>query len=145
VVEELGAAGIQVLTNRQVRLPPPFQNVTLCGLDDHTSGAPDAAAALDGAAGVRLLLMHAPSGLLDVGDRPFSVAICGHTHGGQIALPRGRPLVVPHGALSRCHLAGRFDLDGGRTLLVSRGVGCSTLPFRVNSPSSVLSITLRSA
>ncbi|MGH7516770.1 MAG: metallophosphoesterase [Gemmatimonadales bacterium] len=142
VVEQLGAAGIQVLTNRQVRLPPPFQNVTLCGLDDHTSGEPDAAGALDGAAGVRLLLMHAPSGLLDVGDRPFSVAMCGHTHGGQIALHRGRPLVVPHGALSRRHLAGRFDLDGGRTLLVSRGVGCSTLPFRLNSPSSVFSVTL---
>ena len=145
VEAELAAAGIEVLTNRHVRLPPPYGHVSLCGLDDHTSGHPDAAAALDGAGPVRLLLMHAPSGLLDVGSRPFSVALCGHTHGGQIALPGGRPVVVPHGALSRRHLAGRYDLAGGNTLLVSRGVGCSTLPFRWNSPSSILSVTLRGA
>jgi uncharacterized protein len=145
VAAELAAAGIEVLTNRHVRLPAPYGHVSLCGLDDHTSGHPDAAAALDGAAAVRLLLMHAPSGLLDIGTRPFSVAICGHTHGGQIAFPDGRPVLVPHGALSRRHLAGRYALDGGRTLVVSRGVGCSTLPFRWNSPSSILSVSLRGA
>jgi predicted MPP superfamily phosphohydrolase len=140
---ELAAGGITLLTNRHARLSVPYQAVSVCGLDDHTSGEPHAAGALDGAAAVRLLLMHAPSGLLDIGDRAFSVALCGHTHGGQIALPGGRPLVVPHGALSRRHLAGRYDLERGRTLLVSRGVGCSTLPFRWNSPSSILSVTLR--
>jgi predicted MPP superfamily phosphohydrolase len=139
----LTEAGIEVLTNRHVTLPAPYGHVSVCGLDDHTSGYPDAAAALDGATAVRLLLMHAPSGLLDLAGRPFSVAMCGHTHGGQIALPGGRPVIVPHGALSRRHLAGRYDLGGGRTLLVSRGVGCSTLPIRWNSPSSILSVTLR--
>jgi predicted MPP superfamily phosphohydrolase len=139
----LTEAGIEVLTNRHVTLPAPYGHVSVCGLDDHTSGYPDAVAALDGARPVRLLLMHAPSGLLDLAGRPFSVAMSGHTHGGQIALPGGRPVIVPHGALSRRHLAGRYDLDGGRTLLVSRGVGCSTLPIRWNSPSSILSVTLR--
>ncbi len=139
---ELAAGGIALLTNRQARLPAPYGQVSICGLDDHTSGEPDAAAAFDGAGPIRLLLMHAPSGLLDIGTREYAVALCGHTHGGQIALPGGRPLVVPHGALSRRHLAGRYDLDGGRALLVSRGVGCSTLPFRWNSPSSILSVTL---
>jgi predicted MPP superfamily phosphohydrolase len=137
------AAGIEVLTNRHVRLPRPYGHVSVCGLDDHTSGHPDGAAALDGAGTVRLLLMHAPSGLLDISGRAFSLALCGHTHGGQIALPGGRPLVVPHGALSRRHLAGRYELEGGRTLLVSRGVGFSTLPFRWNSPPDILSVTLR--
>jgi predicted MPP superfamily phosphohydrolase len=143
VEAELAAAGIEVLTNRCIPLPVPYAHVHLCGLDDHTSGEPDAAAALGPAGPLRVLLMHAPSGLLDLGGRTFSVALCGHTHGGQIALPGGRPLVVPHGALSRRHLAGRYDLEDGSTLLVSRGVGCSTLPFRLNSPSSILSVTLR--
>ena len=138
-------AGITVLTNRSVRLPDPFAAVSICGLDDHTSGAPDASAAFAGAAPTRIVLMHAPSNLLDVGDRAFAVAMCGHTHGGQIATPGGAPIKVAHGPLSRRYNAGRFDLDDGRVLLVSRGIGCSTVPVRLNSPPAVMMCTVRSA
>ena len=141
----LEEAGISVLTNRSVRLPDPFGGVSICGLDDHTSGVPDAHAAFDGAAPTRIVLMHAPSNLLDIGDRAFAVAMCGHTHGGQIALPNGKPLKVAHGPLSRRFNAGRFDLDDGRVLLVSRGIGCSTVPVRLNSPPSVMICTIRRA
>jgi predicted MPP superfamily phosphohydrolase len=138
VVQQLEAAGITMLTNRGIRLPPPFDHVSIVGLDDHTSGSPDAEAAFAGAGPVRVVLMHAPSGLLDLGDRDFVVALCGHTHGGQIARADGRPVVVASGALSRLYNAGRYALPGGRTLLVSRGVGCGTLPIRVNAPSGVV-------
>lgn len=140
----LEQAGIEMLTNRGVRLPPPFDPVILSGLDDHTSGEPDAAAAFSEDAPVRVVLMHAPSSLLDIGERRFDVALCGHTHGGQVALPDGRPLLVACGRLSRRFSAGRFDLDGGRTLLVSRGVGCTILPLRLNAPASITLVTIRS-
>jgi hypothetical protein len=143
IVEQLRSAGIRVLTNDHLRLPVPFENVCVCGLDDHTSGEPDAAAALADTAPVRIVLMHAPSGLLDIGDRPFALALCGHTHGGQIALWNGRPLIVAHGRLSRRYSTGRFLLEDGRVLLVSRGLGCSMLPVRFNSPASVMICTLR--
>jgi predicted MPP superfamily phosphohydrolase len=135
-------AGIEVLTNRAVDLAAPFESVSVCGLDDHMSGSPDAARAFAGAGEIRVVLMHAPSGLLDIGDHAFTVAFCGHTHGGQIALTGGRPLVIAHGALSRQYNAGRYTVAPGRTLLVSRGVGCGTLPLRWNSPSSVFLCTL---
>jgi predicted MPP superfamily phosphohydrolase len=138
VVRQLEAAGIVMLTNRNIRLPFPFDHVSIVGLDDHTSGHPDAASAFAGTAAVRVLLMHAPSSLLDVGDRNFLVALCGHTHGGQVARADGQPVIVASGALSRQYNAGRYPLTGDRTLLVSRGVGCGTLPIRLNSPSSVL-------
>jgi predicted MPP superfamily phosphohydrolase len=137
VVAHLQQAGIEMLTNRSIVLPHPFGNVSVSGLDDHTSGQPDAEAAFAGAREVRVVLMHAPSGLLDIGERPFHVALCGHTHGGQIALPDGRPILTASGPLSRRYNAGRYSLNGHRTLLVSRGVGCGTLPIRWNSPSSV--------
>jgi uncharacterized protein len=139
----LEEAGIQMLTNRNVRLPPPFDGVMLCGLDDHTSGEPDVAAAFGQDGPVRVVLMHAPSSLLDIGDRHFDVALCGHTHGGQVALPDGRPLLVSHGRLSRRFSAGRYDVGGGRTLLVSRGVGCTTVPVRLNAPAAITICTVR--
>ena len=136
-------AGVEVLTNRNARLPAPFGNVSICGVDDHTSGEPDADAAFRGSAPVRVVLMHAPSSLLDIGERSFAVALCGHTHGGQVALPNGRPLIVAHGLLSRRYNTGRFMINGDQTLLVSRGVGCSALPFRFNAQPNVVTCTLQ--
>ncbi|HYC32377.1 MAG TPA: metallophosphoesterase, partial [Gemmatimonadales bacterium] len=134
----LEAAGVTLLLNRSVRLPAPFEDVVVCGLDDPWAGHPDPVRAFAGAEGIRIVLMHQPSGLLDIGDRPFAVAMCGHTHGGQIALPGGIPVVVPHGRLSRRYARGRYALEGGRVLIVSRGIGCSTLPFRMFAPPEVV-------
>jgi predicted MPP superfamily phosphohydrolase len=80
--------------------------------------------------------------VLDAGDRPYDVALAGHTHGGQIVLPGGLAPVAPQGALSRRYRAGRYDLTGGRTLLVSRGIGHGALPFRIGAPSDVILLTL---
>jgi predicted MPP superfamily phosphohydrolase len=142
VTDALERAGISVLTNRNSRLPKPFDDVWICGLDDHWYGYPDAEAAFAGATGARLLLMHAPSGLLDAGTNRFDVAFCGHTHGGQIALPDGRPLAVPNGALSRRYSRGRYALPRGGTLIVSTGVGCVVLPLRIYADPEVVVCTI---
>lgn len=131
IVRALEAAGVVVLINRSVRLPPPFDDVWICGLDDHWCGQPDGVAAVRGADGVRIVLMHSPSGLLDLGQERFDLALCGHTHGGQLALPGGVPILVPHGPLSRRYSRGRFGLGDGRTLIVSVGLGCVVLPLRL--------------
>ncbi|MGN6390752.1 MAG: metallophosphoesterase [Gemmatimonadales bacterium] len=137
--------GVRVLVNESASLAAPFEHVAICGVDDHGHGRPDAAAALGPASGIRLVLMHAPSGLLDIGAERFEVAFCGHTHGGQIALPNGRPLLVPQGALSRRYARGRFDLSPGRTLVVSVGIGCVVVPWRLFAPPEVLLCTLTEA
>lgn len=131
----LGAAGVRVLVNENVRLPPPRSDIWVCGLDDHVAGAPDARATFAGAMGVRIVVMHAPSGLLDIAGHDFDLALCGHTHGGQVALPGGVPILVPEGRLSRRYARGHYVLcdRSGRSLLVSRGIGCSTIPVRLHS------------
>ena len=145
ITARLEEAGIQVLTNRNVRLAAPHDDVWVCGLDDPTRGAPDAAAALHGAEGRRLVLMHSPDGLLALQSRRFDIAFCGHTHAGQISLPGSRLLVVPEGDLSRRYPSGHFQLDDGgeRQLLVSPGIGCSTVPVRLFAPPRVHICELR--
>ncbi len=137
IVTALESAGVALLTNRNVRLPVPHDDVWLCGLDDPTVGEPDAEAAFDAADGVRLVLMHSPDGLLEIGRRRFDVAFCGHTHGGQIALPGGAPLVVPRGRLSRRYARGTFAVGADSRMLVSRGVGCTSVPLRIFSGPQV--------
>ena len=63
IVQHLRQAGIQVLVNENVQLPPPYSHVWLCGLDDPTSGSPDAAAMFRGAGECRIVLMHSPQGV----------------------------------------------------------------------------------
>jgi hypothetical protein len=60
-------------------------------------GCPDPDSAFKVADGVRIVLMHSLSGLLDIGSRPFDLALCGHTHGGQVAMHGGIPIYVPGG------------------------------------------------
>jgi uncharacterized protein len=122
-----------MLDNEHVRLPAPYDRLTICGLDDPTRGDPEPELALDPADGIRIVLMHSPEGLTHIGQRDFGLALCGHTHGGQVALPGGRPLLVPSGKLNRRYASGRFDLacENAGTLIVSNGVGCSTIPIRL--------------
>jgi predicted MPP superfamily phosphohydrolase len=137
------ASGIELLTNRAVPLPPPYDAITLCGLDDHTSGLPDPAA-IARAEGFRLLLVHSPAGLRDLGGAPVDLALAGHTHAGQICLPGGFPLVMPSGEGVRRLAYGRFGpaATGNGTLIVSRGVGFSGLPLRAFAPPEVVLLEL---
>jgi predicted MPP superfamily phosphohydrolase len=75
IIKRLSAAGIEVLINESRPLPPPYQHVSLCGLDDPTSGQPDVAAALGGADGIRIVLMHSPEGLELLGGQHFKLAL----------------------------------------------------------------------
>ena len=147
IARRLAAAGIELLINANRRLPPPYDQVLLCGLDDPETGAPDPARAFAGVAGVCLLLVHSPDGLRFVGDQRVDLALCGHTHGGQVALPDGRPILLPKGDLCRVYPHGRFRFGPERagTLIVSRGVGYSEIPFRLFAPPDLLICTLRGA
>jgi predicted MPP superfamily phosphohydrolase len=142
IVRRLEASGIEVLTNRNRRLGPPFDRVWICGIDDHWCGKPDWRTAFQGAGDIRVVLMHAPSGLLDLGQERFSLALCGHTHGGQVALPGGMPILVPWGPLSRQYARGRFELPYGATLIVSVGIGCVVVPLRLFTKPEIVVCTL---
>lgn len=142
VLSVLERAGVRLLQNAGERLPAPFDCTMVVGLDDHLSGTPDAEQVPWDDSLTTLLLIHQPSGLLDAVDRPFHVALAGHTHAGQIVLPGGLVLVVPDGALSRRYLYGRYELAPDQHLFVSGGVGNSTLPLRFGVPPEVVICTV---
>ncbi len=140
VHEALERGGFTVLTNENAALPAPFEHVSICGLDDPWVGEPDVDATFAGSRDVKVLLMHAPEGLMVVGDQPFDVAVCGHTHGGHIALPGGVPIVVA-GPLSRRYSRGLYDA-GGRPVIVSKGIGATESALRLFSDPDVRVITI---
>lgn len=139
----LERAGARVLVNASVRLPAPFDRIAIIGLDDPWTGRPDAEAALVGSedAALRIGLCHAPEGAMLLRERGVALLVCGHTHGGQIALPGPRPVVLPPGPYSRRFAYGLHETDGMQ-LVVSRGVGATELPIRAFAPADVVAIEL---
>jgi uncharacterized protein len=144
IAAALESAGARVLVNEQVILPAPFAHIALLGLDDPWTGSPPRLPLLPpGDDRVRVVLAHAPEVMLHLGDEPFDLAMCGHTHGGHIALPGEVPLLVP-GPLSRRYAHGRHDVGGGRTLIVSRGIGGTEVALRTFADPDILIVELAS-
>jgi uncharacterized protein len=130
-----------MLVNEAVTLPAPHDDVTIIGLDDPIRGEPKYPDSVT--TPVSVVLMHAPDGLMTLDDRHFDLAVCGHTHGGQITVGGIKPY-LPHGKLSREYADGLYRLgeQGERALVVSRGVGCSTVPIRIGAKAQVHLFTL---
>ncbi len=138
IIKQLESAGVRVLVNENVRLAAPFEEVFVCGIDDPVVGEPDPVDTFRGAERIRILLMHSPGGLRLLQGHRFEVAFTGHTHGGQIALPGGVPIIMPPGHAGRRYAHGQFTFSNGHgDLIVSRGVGLSGLPIRLFAPSEV--------
>ena len=113
--------------------------VTVAGIDDLSTGNASIAAALAGIPVGRpvLLLMHEPDSFERI-PPSVTLTLAGHTHGGQIRLPvLGTPLTNTIFGYVR----GRY-VEGGRTLIVSSGVGTSSIPLRWGVPPEIDVITL---
>lgn len=146
LVRRLAAIGVRTLINENVRLPEPFTDLWVCGLDNTEQGVPDGPRALAGADGCRLILMHSPDGLSALGDEAFAMAFTGHVHGGQFVLPGGTSLIGTKGPLSQRYLRGglvELGPRGERGMLVSRGIGQGSLPMRFRADPEVHVCDLR--
>jgi len=142
ITRRLTTAGVDVLVNRNCSLPVPFDGVSICGIDDPWTGSADVGRTFKDAKPIRIFLTHSPDGLRLLENQQFDLAFAGHTHGGQIALRDGTPIFDAGGSLCRTHSRGRFDVARHGPLIVSRGVGCSNLPIRVNSDPELVICTL---
>jgi len=88
-----------------------------------------------------ILLAHSPEAYRAASTYQANLYLCGHTHGGQICLSSGQPLLTNSRA-PRCTVSGRWhyaDMTG----YTSRGAGTSGIPLRFHCPGEITHITLR--
>jgi uncharacterized protein len=117
--------GVRLLVNETIERDGLHIHAT----DDSTAGDPRIDAFRDRRGETNLLLTHSPA-LLDrfPGDFPgFSLALAGHTHGGQVRLSSALVPMLPEG--SGRFVAGWYDAARSRAY-VSRGTGTSIVPVR---------------
>lgn len=145
--------GVTVLENAQLLLARGEDAVALLGIDDpsfqtdYLSGDSEAVAAQALAAleiehdHYTILLSHRPELLSVYAQSGVDLVLSGHAHGGQVRLPFIGGLYAPNQGLFPKYDAGMYT-EGSTTMLVSRGIGNSLFPFRVNDRPEVLLIEL---
>ncbi len=139
----LAAAGIPVLENDSVAIDAPGGRLHVACLADVRFRRPDVARALAGVPDGEpvIALAHDPDVFPFVPAR-VALTVCGHTHGGQVAIPYARIPFLPsrHGErLARGHI-----VEHGRHLFVGAGLGTSGPPVRLLAPPEVVVLELRS-
>jgi predicted MPP superfamily phosphohydrolase len=129
---------IRVLMNESVRLERGGHTLLLAGIDDahyfRTHDFHKAAAEL-GPDDCAILLSHTPEPYRHAAHAGFALMLSGHTHGGQICLPGGVPILTDSDA-PRALARGAWRHQGmlGYT---SVGCGASIVDVRLNCPPEI--------
>ena len=88
-----------------------------------------------------ILLSHRPELFDTYVKNNIDLVLSGHAHGGQLRLPFIGGLVAPHQGMFPEYDAGIYT-EENTNMIVSRGVGNSIFPFRINNRPEVLLIEL---
>lgn len=91
-----------------------------------------------------LLLAHEPDGMLLNGGMalwPVDLVLCGHTHGGQVRLPFLGAVYLPSEGFFPKYADGLFRF-GAETVIITRGLGTSSLVPRFCNRPEIVAITL---
>ena len=146
MVPGLEAMDIRMLLNEQVVLEHGGERIYLAGIDDaHYYRADNIEKAADAIpdAVVSILLAHTPEIYRHAAHADFSLMLSGHTHGGQICLPGGAPLMC-NARCPRDFCSGAWSYQGmaGYT---SAGSGACVVDVRLNCPPEITLHTLQCA
>lgn len=113
--------------------------IAVMGLKDGYSYTQEHFDDLEMARGIlRILLAHRPELFFsyhsDTNEIKPDLVLCGHAHGGQFRIPFvDRGLVAPNQGLFPRYTSGLYASGNGVRMVVSRGLGNSIIPVRLNN------------
>lgn len=145
------AAGARVLRNEAEDIGRGGERIRLAGIDDpsfiRTGGTAEERAAAeleqlgDGGGTFTVLLAHRPELVEVYAEYGAVLVLSGHAHGGQVRLPLLGGLYAPGQGLLPEYDSGLYSL-GETQMVVSRGLGNSVAPLRVNNRPELVIVTL---
>lgn len=143
ITEALTNHGMKMLTNVGFDLMQQNETLWIAGLDSVWAGDIDLPRALKGRprGAPCVLLAHEPDFADELTQRTSNVLqLAGHTHGGQVCIPGGVPVMLP--AYGKKYPRGRYEI-GHNSLYVNRGLGTIGPKARFACSPEITEITLR--
>lgn len=144
--------GVKELENESVFLEKDGAKINLIGIiDPELFGDMDKRRALIERTMTKLvrddmyniMLFHRPEYFDEICASGVQLAFTGHAHGGQFILPFIGGLVAPGQGFFPEYTEGIYT-SGATQMVVSRGIGQSVFPFRINNSPEIVSVTLKS-
>lgn len=93
----------------------------------------------------RVVLAHYPESFYQHPLPAADLILCAHTHGGQLCDREGMPLLSPRTMTREQARGGWHKAAGGTPLYISRGLGMSRIPLRLNCPGEITLLLLKGA
>ena len=149
--DRLTSSGVKILNNKNVFIQKDSSSIGLIGLDDpafiQTSNQDELFKKLlvdlskDIDSDFKMLLSHRPEKIVDYKDAKVDLVFSGHAHGGQFRIPFVGGLLAPNQGFFPKYTSGIYKEDN-TSMLVSRGLGNSIFPFRINNSPELVVVTL---
>ncbi len=138
-LKKLHNMGVQFIDNLKVDL----DGIELAGAEERSLGSVDRLGLFEDDQKLHILLAHEPR-YVDTYERAGAdVVLSGHIHGGQIIIPGKGGFISPDIEFFPKYYAGEYNV-GDTTMFVSRGLGNSILPVRINNYPEIVVVTLHS-
>jgi uncharacterized protein len=137
VAEALQAVGVEVLRNEARTLSLKGAILNVAGVDDPWRGKTDfdRALSMTNPNAPTIMLCHQPDLFPAVVQREIDLTLAGHYHGGQVKLQFLGMAISPAHLISE-FVEGLYS-QGRSQLYVSRGIGTTGPPVRLNAPPEI--------
>lgn len=146
--DSLSELGVTVLEDEKVKIQKGEDSISLIGLidpafkvdwvtDDQTIIVKDALDSLTDDEEYQILLSHKPRFLSVYAESGVNLVLSGHVHGGQFRLPFIGGLFSPDEGLFPKYDGGLYT-EGDTNMIVSRGLGNSIIPLRINNRPEIV-------
>ncbi len=142
--------GVTILADARLMLEKDGESVLLMGVDDSAYISPDESAVLREKLywlvqeddPYTILLSHRPGAFQVYADSSIDLVLSGHLHGGQFRLPGIGGLFTPSTGFFPEYDSGLYT-QGQTNMVVSRGIGNSIFPVRINNRPELILVQLQ--
>ncbi len=152
--EKLISNKVTILDNKAEIIKINNSKINLIGIDDpkftSNSSITDSAIINDSLKSIEydntnfsILLSHRPELFETYVENNIDLVLTGHAHGGQIRIPFIGGVVAPNQGFFPKYTSGKF-VKNNTTMIISRGIGNSILPYRINNRPEMVVVTLSS-
>ena len=135
-------SGLELLVNESVEIIKNGEKILISGTDDPFNFfTEDALLSLETKGyDFKIAMVHTPELAKVASKNKYDLYLCGHTHGGQICLKEGAPL-ISHQFEGKQFNHGLWNI-GKMTGYTSKGAGVSGMPVRFNCAAEITLFTL---
>lgn len=141
----LADCGVIVLENQVLELSVGDETISLIGISDPAFNSTQSVAeqldsVLPDNENYRILLSHRPEYFDDYIGK-VDLVLSGHAHGGQFILPFIGGVIAPGQGFFPDYYEGMYTKEN-TNMIVSRGIGNSIIPFRINNNPEIVVVEL---